>query len=105
VHTFALVIPDQRHLAGFRAALEPGWSPDNPRDHAAAEEILGRISGPRSRLRTSRAGDNLRRRQSGFPEGYRTQRRRFVEAFRAPPALGGHQTLRFRIRVAEQTSR
>jgi RimJ/RimL family protein N-acetyltransferase len=29
----------------------------------------------------------------------------FVEAFRAPPALGGHQTLRFRIRVAEQTSR
>jgi predicted acetyltransferase len=30
---------------------------------------------------------------------------RFVEAFRAPPALGGHETLRFRIRVAEQTSR
>jgi predicted acetyltransferase len=38
-----LVVPAQEHLASYVAALENGWSPDNLRGRAAAEEQLQRI--------------------------------------------------------------
>lgn len=40
---FALVPPDSDHLPAYRAALERGWSPDNLRGRAAAEQELARI--------------------------------------------------------------
>jgi len=38
-----LVIPARQHLASYVAALESGWSPDNLRGGAAADEQLQRI--------------------------------------------------------------
>src|SRR3954468_5895939 len=34
-----LVIPAPEHLSSYRAALEKGWSPDNLRPEAAAEQL------------------------------------------------------------------
>jgi predicted acetyltransferase len=39
-----LVRPAREHLAGYVAALERGWSPDNVRGAAAAAEELARIA-------------------------------------------------------------
>jgi len=38
-----LVQPDATHLASYVAALERGWSPDNERGRATADEQLARI--------------------------------------------------------------
>ena len=39
-----LVWPSREFLAGYTAALERGWSPDNARGQAAADEELARIA-------------------------------------------------------------
>jgi predicted acetyltransferase len=39
-----LVVPSRRHLAGYVAALERGWSADNVRGEAAAREELQKIA-------------------------------------------------------------
>ena len=39
-----LVWPQAEHLASYVAALEAGWSPDNLRGQAAADEELSRIA-------------------------------------------------------------
>lgn len=39
-----LVWPSREFLAGYLAALERGWSPDNMRGQAAADEELARIA-------------------------------------------------------------
>jgi len=38
--TFQLVRPAERYLAGYADALRRGWSPDNTRPEAGAEELL-----------------------------------------------------------------
>ncbi len=43
VEDLTLVKPSLNHLAGYTAALERGWSPDNVRGAEAAQEQLGRI--------------------------------------------------------------
>jgi predicted acetyltransferase len=45
-----LVKPQRRHLAGFVAALERGWSPDNVRGAAAASEALAAIAADPARF-------------------------------------------------------
>jgi predicted acetyltransferase len=42
--TMALVWPRLEHLGSYVAALERGWSPDNVRGRAAAQEELARIA-------------------------------------------------------------
>src|SRR4051812_36517972 len=37
--SFELVVPSAEHLASYMAALRQGWSPDNLRPEAAAEEL------------------------------------------------------------------
>src|SRR4051812_35992122 len=39
-----LVWPSERHLPGYIAALQRGWSPDNVRGEAAAREELDKIA-------------------------------------------------------------
>jgi predicted acetyltransferase len=45
-----LVKPQRRHLPGFVAALERGWSPDNLRGEAAAREALADIAADPARF-------------------------------------------------------
>ena len=44
VHQVKLVVPSPERLAGYVAALERGWSPDNIRGAAAAQEALAQIA-------------------------------------------------------------
>lgn len=43
--TATLIKPSLEHLPAFAAALERGWSPDNVRKDAAAQEQLVKIAG------------------------------------------------------------
>jgi len=43
-HMMRLVWPSREYLRGYTAALERGWSPDNTRGQAAADEELARIA-------------------------------------------------------------
>jgi predicted acetyltransferase len=45
-----LVKPSRRHLPGFVAALERGWSPDNVRGPAAAREVLAAVAADAARF-------------------------------------------------------
>jgi predicted acetyltransferase len=44
MHDMRLVWPSREYLPGYVAALQRGWSPDNIRGQAAADEELERIS-------------------------------------------------------------
>src|SRR3954463_6853003 len=44
LHPVQLVWPSREYLAGYADALRRGWSPDNVRGQAAAEEELARLA-------------------------------------------------------------
>jgi hypothetical protein len=91
-----LVTPTLEHLPGYVAALERGWSADNLRAQAAAEE-LGKIHADAEAFLDAITTD---------PDNLASQRviaatgGRLVEEFEMPPSYGRATGLRYRIDLA-----
>jgi len=69
-----LVLPARGHLPSYVAALERGWSPDNVRGHAAAEEQLEQIARGPDAFLASFDDPEARGERVKLPDGSKVER-------------------------------
>ena len=84
-----LVWPSRAYLPGYVAALERGWSPDNVRGQAAAQEELERIAADPDGFLASLVDRDAAK--GGV----------LIEEFVKPAALGGKRGRRYRVNILE----